>query len=108
MNKQLSEASKPSVIELVQTSEQVALSAIPTYTKIVEDIIEASSTDIKLIEDALDYMLDLCFNEQILEQFKKLCKYYFYIDESATIDYVNAYHNIWENDPNNVSNSIHN
>ena len=66
----------------------------------IEDIIRNNISDNMQIEIKLDEMLDILFyetNESLLT-FRKLCKYYFYINPQATVDYINYYReqNDWE------------
>ena len=67
----------------------------------IEDIIRNNISDNMKIERKLDEMLDILLfyetNESLLT-FRKLCKYYFYINPQATVDYINYYReqNDWE------------
>ena len=67
----------------------------------IEDIIRNNISDDMQIEIKLDEMLDILLfyetNESLLT-FRKLCKYYFYINPQATVDYINYYReqNDWE------------
>ena len=60
----------------------------------IEDIIRNNISDNKKIERKLDEMLDILLfyetNESLLT-FRKLCKYYFYINPQATVNYINYY-----------------
>ncbi len=60
----------------------------------IEDIIRNNISDNMKIERKLDEMLDILLfyetNESLLT-FRKLCKYYFYINPQATVDYINYY-----------------
>ncbi len=48
------------------------------------------------IEESLDRLLDYCFDGRILPLYRKLCRYYYQIDQAAAVEYVNAYRNMWE------------
>ena len=67
----------------------------------IEDIIRNNISDDMQIEIKLNEMLDILLfyetNESLLT-FRKLCKYYFYINPQATVDYINYYReqNDWE------------
>ena len=69
----------------------------------IEDIIRNNISDDMQIEIKLDEMLDILLfyetNESLLT-FRKLCKYYFYINPQATVDYINYYRE--QNDPEGV------
>lgn len=60
----------------------------------IEHIIRNNISDNMKIERKLDEMLDILLfyetNESLLT-FRKLCKYYFYINPQATVDYINYY-----------------
>ena len=60
----------------------------------IEDIIRNNISDNMQIERKLDEMLDILLfyeTDDSLRTFKKLCKYYFYINPQVTIDYINYY-----------------
>ena len=60
----------------------------------IEDIIQNHLKYEKQIERKLDEMLDILLfyeTDDSLRTFKKLCKYYFYINPQVTIDYINYY-----------------
>ena len=60
----------------------------------IEDIIRHNISDNMKIERKLDEMLDILLfyetNDSLLT-FRKLCKYYFYINPQATVNYINYY-----------------
>ena len=47
--------------------------------------------DSKRIEYLLDGLLDFCFDPRIVNLFKRLCRYYYQIDSTATGAYVKVY-----------------
>ena len=87
-----------SISQLAKGTEQLALQGVELYAPIVENIINTKSTDTKLIEHTLDFMLDFCFNDKMLLLFKKLCRYYFFIDPQATAEYINLYRELWDDE----------
>ena len=76
----------------------LAKQAIPIYSKQVDSIISSESTDQNHIEHTLDWMLDFCFDADMLILYKKLCRYYYYINPQATVDYVNIYREMWDSE----------
>ncbi|MFV8342271.1 hypothetical protein [Flavobacterium sp. XS2P39] len=68
------------------------------YKPQVEDLIKTQTKDGNTIERHLDYLLDHCGNEKVLELFKKLCRYYWDIDPRATADYILIYKEHWDDD----------
>ena len=87
-----------SIIQLAKANQQLALQAVTQYAPIVEDIINSKSTDYKQIENTLDYMLDFCFEDKMLQLYKKLCQYYNIIDPIATSEYILTFREMWNNE----------
>ena len=104
---------KPQTNELVQAigklavaQQQLARQAEQQYSVEVDSILRDQCSDPRHIERLLDGMLDFCFDEGMLRLYKKLCRYYFKIDQMATVSYVYAYREMWdeEEDFKNVGN----
>jgi hypothetical protein len=70
--------------------------AVREYAPIVEDIINSNSRDTNYIEHTLDGLVSLCGDAPAVEFFKKLCRYYWQIDPSATASYVKTYREMWD------------
>ena len=85
-----------SIGELAKARNQLAHQAEQQYVQEVEDILRTQCRDPQRIEHTLDGMLDFCFDPGMLYLFKKLCRYYFKIDQEATASYVNAYREMWD------------
>ncbi len=90
------------IIEMAKTAEQLTLKAVGIYSKEVENIIERKTKDQQTIERCLDGMLDFCGDEKMLALFKKLCRYYLAINETAVIEYVNIYRELWDIEENEM------
>jgi len=43
-------------------------------------------------------LLEHACNEEVLLLYKKLCRYYWDINPQATVDYVNYYREMWDNE----------
>jgi outer membrane murein-binding lipoprotein Lpp len=82
--------------ELATDVQRLAREAVQQYAVEVEAILRAQSRDSKRIEKCLDAMLDFCFDDCMLVLYKKLCRYYFVIDQTATTSYVHAYREMWD------------
>jgi len=91
------------IFKLVDGLQSLALQALSIYSQDVEQIIRTKSTDIKYIERTLDSILGFCFNQDMLNLFKKLCRYYYFIDKQATAEYIYMYKDMYEDDPDEVS-----
>ncbi|PWH86598.1 hypothetical protein [Brumimicrobium oceani] len=63
-----------------------------------ERLIQNKSKDIKVIERTLDALLETAFDEEVLIVYKKLCRYYYDIDQRAAIQYVDFYREMWDSD----------
>jgi hypothetical protein len=68
------------------------------YKPVVDDILRTHSRDIRHIEHTLDGLLDFCGYEPVLQMYKQLCRYYWYIDPAATTAYIHAYREYWDSD----------
>ena len=82
--------------ELVTRVQQLARKAKQQYELEVEYVLKAQCRDSGRIEQLLDGMLDFCFDDAMLCLYKKLCRYYFTIDPEATVSYVYAYREMWD------------
>lgn len=82
--------------ELIKQSQRLSEDAVIIYKDIVEDLIISEVKDNNQIELTLDYMLPFCNNNDMLLLYRKLCRYYFYINPEATVDYINMYREMWD------------
>lgn len=80
----------------VQQLDELNQQALRQYTPLVESIINTGTKDDKIIERTLDGLLDFAGNEKILLLYKKLCRYYYYINPVATVSYIKLYKEMWE------------
>ncbi len=90
------------IIEIAKTAQQLTLKAVGIYGKEVESIIGRKTKDQQTIERCLDGMLDFCNDKKMLSIFKKLCRYYLAINETAVIEYVNIYRKLWDSEENEM------
>ena len=77
---------------------ELQLQAAQEYKTLVDAILESRSQDVKHIEHTLDGLLDFCGCTPVLLIFKRLCRYYWQIDPSATASYIDAYRRYWDNE----------
>jgi len=68
------------------------------YTPVVDAILRSPIPDTCHIEYTLDGLLDFCGYEPALRLYKKLCRYYYYINPTATVEYIVAYRELWDSD----------
>ena len=85
-----------SIKELAATVTQLTRQAEQLYTPEVDTLLREQCRDPRRIEQLLDGMLDFAFDEAMLGLYKKLCRYYFSIDPHATVSYVYAYREMWD------------
>ncbi len=86
------------IVPLVKHTQQLARQAAILYSREIDAIIKDKDSDSRRIEHCLDGILDFCFDEKMLQLFKKLCRYYYNIDSVATSEYVYFYKEMWDND----------
>jgi hypothetical protein len=85
-----------SIGKLAKVRDQLAQQAGQQYGPEVEDILRTQCRDANRIESLLDGMLDFCFDQAMLRLYKKLCRHYFTVNREATVSYVNAYREMWD------------
>jgi len=84
--------------KFVVESKRVAIEAYKVYQPQVENLVRSQSTDDNKIQLTLDYILGFCYDGQMLLLYKKLCRYYLYVNAQATADYINYYREMWDSD----------
>jgi hypothetical protein len=72
--------------------------AIAVYTPEVEYLIQSKCKDCNQIEHLLDGLLDFAGNDKILALYRKLCRYYYFINPEATTDYIRYYREAYDED----------
>ena len=86
--------------ELALAQQQLVRQAEQQYSFEVDSILRDRCCEPRRIECLLDGMLDFCFDDEMLRLYKKLCRYYFRINQKATVLYVNAYREMWDEEDN--------
>ncbi len=84
------------ITALAKKISGLASKAVASYSPEVEAIISSGCKEKRRIEVVLDGMLDFCWDKKTLGLYKKLCKYYYGIDQRATVGYVYAYRDMWD------------
>jgi hypothetical protein len=101
MKKQKKQDSDPNfeaMKSLVASFQILAQKAHEQYAPLVEELIASNIKDEKAIQRLLDGILDFCCDGKMLILFKKLCRYFYYINPSATADYVEIYREMWDDE----------
>ncbi|MFA7084384.1 MAG: hypothetical protein WC141_07605 [Arcobacteraceae bacterium] len=87
----------PNEIEtILKELKSLTKESLPLSSNIVDNIIVSNCKDEKYIENTLDRLLDLCFDEDILYLYRKLCRYYYDINPQATINYIDFYKEMYD------------
>jgi len=81
----------------MQSLQQKAVKQILAfYEQEIENIIHNKISNKQRIEQSLDSLLEVAFDERVLKLYKKLCRHYYFIDPHTAIFYVNSYREIWD------------
>lgn len=84
------------LIKLIELRDVLAKQAYEQYKSLVHNIIASQNKDVNHICHTLDFMLDFCFDDEMLVLYRRLCRYLLDIDPQAAADYVNCYREMWD------------
>jgi len=84
--------------KIVAIQNEAVLQTLLIWKPKAENIINTKSKDINDIEHTLDALCEVAFNDEVLIVFKKLCRYYYTIDEQATAEQIQFYREMWDNE----------
>jgi len=84
------------IMELIKSVPGIQEIGIAQYTPVVEHIVNTRSHDTRHIQHTLDYLLDFACHPAGLQLYKTLCRYYYTLDPATTVDYINAYREMWD------------
>ena len=82
--------------ELAECINKITQDAFEIYEVQVDNIYRNKIKDENEIEKVIEGLLDFCHDDKILLLFKRICRYYYKINPSATFEYVNVYRNLWD------------
>ena len=85
--------------EIMKNIQVVYKQAVDIYKLKVDDIIRNKIISQDEIEHLFDGMLDFCDDAEMLLQYKRLCRYYLYINPKVVGYYINAYRECWDSEP---------
>lgn len=86
------------LLDVVKSLQDLNQRAVLEYTPVINDMIRTGCRDIHRIEHTLDNLLGFCGYDPALQLYRRLCRHYFDIDQNATVDYINAYREMWDKD----------
>jgi len=92
------------VDQIVARIDRLLSEAHTVYAEEVDSLIREKWRDPERIEHLLDGLLDFCFDPEMVDLYKTVCRYYFDIDPKATVDYITSYRELWDSD--DIENSI--
>jgi hypothetical protein len=87
--------------DLRKIAEQIQVlsaQAFAAYAPEVDLVIQSKCKDCNRIEYLLDHLLDFAGDKQVLNLFRKLCRYYLSINPQAVADYVRFYREQYDED----------
>lgn len=84
------------ICKLARGTQHLARQAVQEYAPVLEDILRSGCRDTRRIEQTLDGLLDFCFEPKVIALYKKLCRYYYDIDPTSTVSYVQFYREMWD------------
>ncbi|MBF0232596.1 MAG: hypothetical protein HQK65_06095 [Desulfamplus sp.] len=82
--------------QLSNLQKQAAIQTLAVYGPEVEEILGLNIKDKQRIENTLDQLLEVAFDNSVLELYKKLCRHYYDINENAAVFYVQSYREMWD------------
>ena len=82
--------------QIVKKLKGIGKQAVAVYGQEINQILDSRCQVKNRIEHSLDGMLDFCFDDGAQVLYKKLCRYYYDIDPEATVSYVHAYREMWD------------
>lgn len=84
------------ILQLAKNLRNLTREAVTVYGQESQEIINSNCQEKHRIERILDGMLDFCFDKDMLVLYKRLCRFYYAIDQNAATEYVCAYRDMWE------------
>ena len=82
--------------QIAKRMENLNRQAESEYAPLVNSVIQRKSKDSQEIERLLDGLLDFACDKQILNLYRKLCKYYYFINPESTVRYITFYKEMWD------------
>ncbi|WP_291099567.1 MULTISPECIES: hypothetical protein [unclassified Flavobacterium] len=89
--------------ELAESVNKVTQDVFLIYEPQVDRIYRNKVKDEKEIERVIDALLDYCYDDKMLLLFKRLCRYYYEINPSATCEYAYIYREMWDEESDEES-----
>lgn len=84
------------VEKIMPLQRELVHQTVAAYQPEVNAIVSNKIKDEHRIEQALTWMLDAAFDEQVLQLYKKLCRYYYFINPEVAVRYIHYYREMWD------------
>lgn len=84
--------------ELAESLNKITEDAFIIYEAQVDRIYSNKIKDEKEIERIIEVLLDYCYDDKMLLLFKRICRYYYEINPSATCEYGYIYRDLWDDE----------
>jgi hypothetical protein len=84
------------IAELIKSRNQLAKQAIGGFRYEISEIIRTKNHD--KIEHLFDRMLDYCFDEEVLVEYKRILRYYYPINPESVAFYVHHYRKVYDSE----------
>lgn len=105
MNKQHQEQPLIDDIQsLGDTFSALADEALAAYMPLVEDLLRNNSQNKEVAFRLLDGLFDFCFDDRVLQLYRKVCRHLYFLDPEAAVEYVNMYREYYEEEENHHEN----
>jgi hypothetical protein len=84
------------IAELLNSRNQLAKQALGGFRYEISEIIRTENHD--KIEHLFDKMLDYCFDDEVLVEYKRILRYYYPINPESVAFYVEHYRKMYESE----------
>ena len=84
------------VAELIKSRNQLTKQALVGFRYEISKIIRTKNHD--KIEHLFDRMLDFCFDDEVLVEYKRILRYYYSIDPESVAFYIHHYREMYDSD----------
>ncbi len=84
--------------ELAASLNALHWQVVADCAPVVQFLIQSQSRDPQYIEQMLDRLLNSACIPEGLALFRALCRYYYFLNPTATADYIAAYRDLWDSD----------
>lgn len=92
--------------KLIEGHGELASKALMLYKPIVDQYISENCQDSNKIAHTLDFMLDFCFDRNLLQLYRELCHHLHSFNPESAVFYINAYLEMWNKEGMDLGNFI--